>query len=513
MNHKGFTIIETIIGIALLAVIMGSLGTAVYQTVKVFLDSNDYKTAGDYSFEHIQSTDDTGKTNDTNWKIASTYTKTYKDDQGATKTQTDTTTDPIQITSFKNSKSIAKNQVQLNTFITTIGTKISYSYLSNVQDNNSAQEISELTDKGITSFDDLPDPSYSALNQSSNGRKSNNEEWGKWSFVGWSGGDLKKYIDNHKRPHKYYYTGDIKIYPLREQNINDDWKGLVTRDNFDDFINFVNEKLAIDPSYKPKLKAAYIFSKDVDGSLIEGRMLLGDENNNSSTTQNTRRQRDIDNLQNLSSMAASILKEEKGVLSSNFDDNGLNAVTGYGIEILHFRENGWPVLAQNRMNNDSYHSGNLNDNATYYEKTKGYNNYYKVGTYNSYTGGIDVNNRGTTKTGFLDRVFYEGIGFNLGLCGHYNDYGRYHGINYDYNTLLFGNDILTDSEPKISIYDSETLSLYMKINQERRNDNKYNVTVTTWVGTVSNPNNNNYSMTILHGYSASASFVSTTKIY
>ena len=180
MNHKGFTIIETIIGIALLAVIMGSLGTAVYQTVKVFLDSNDYKTAGDYTFEHIQSTDDTGKTNDTNWKIASTYTKTYKDSQGTTQTQSNTTTDPIQITSFKNSKSIAKNQVQLNTFITTIGTKISYSYLSNVQDSGSAQEMSELSDKGITSFDDLPDPSYAALNQSSNGGKSSNDEWGKW---------------------------------------------------------------------------------------------------------------------------------------------------------------------------------------------------------------------------------------------------------------------------------------------------------------------------------------------
>ena len=187
---------------------------------------------------------------------------------------------------------------------------------------------------------------------------------------------------------------------------------------------------------------AYLFSKDVEGTSADTKLL-----NFAAPT--IRESLDNRNITSLANAAAQYIKKN-GVdsLDSYLTADAQSAIFGNGLELLHFRENGWPRIATK-----NYGTGR-GSSMTSYENTRAYQNITKIGDGSTY------------KTGFFDTVF-KSIGYDLSKTDDPTDW---RGINYKYNILLFGDKVADNNQLKNS--------MFMQINKE-------NKTVRIWVGTVS----------------------------
>lgn len=431
--NKGFTLIETIVSIALISAIMTALSFGVASSYREYISSNAYKRESDTDLLNIQQP----YTNDsTIMKKSVDYTMTTTTDGKETKTSLAM----YNSTNKDDSISLSRFEAQASNF----KESLSFKFLTINTYNGKISTISELNNYPISSFDDLPATNYDALDTM-------NKEWGIWSYVGWSLVNLNNtswktqektktgiimYRDTHQNIS--LYCGNPNPAPL-----NSSYEGLITSSNFVTIQKMV-ENHQIDLSHYA-LVPAYLFSKDVEETPVDTDLL-------NNTQPAVRESIDTRNLSNLANAAAKYIKEH-GVdsINSYLTPNAKDAIYGQGLELLHFRENGWPRIATK-----DYGKGKGSSMTSY--ETDEWNREYQTIT--------KLGEGSTYKTGFFDTVF-KSIGYDLSKT---DDPSDWRGINYKYNILLFENKIADNSDLKNS--------LFMQVNREKK-------TIRLWVGTVS----------------------------
>lgn len=482
-KNKGFTLIETVVSIALIASIMTVLSFGVASSYREYINSNAYKKESDIDLGNIQEpfrNDSTILKKSVDYTMKATINgKTHST---ALSMYNTTNTDP--------SISLSRFEAQESNF----KSSLSFKYLTVSTFNGETKSIDELNNNAISSFDDLPTTNNEAL-------EGMNKEWGIWSYVGWSLVDLNNsswktqdktktgiimYKDNNKKIK--LYCGNPNPAPL-----NSSYEGLITRDNFTEMQKMVENK-QIDLSHYA-LVPAYLFSKDI-GETNADTELLKD------TSQLVRKSFvDERNISNLAKAAAKYIKSN-GIesLSGDLDLTANKALCNNGLELLHFREAGWPVEASSTTyyKNSEYYKknslyynkgGDLRRDSAYlrygepYENSNYYKNYPKIGNTSGYTNGFK-------NQGFLYETFMKGIGYDLTKVRSTNS-TAWRGINYDYNSLLFGDDLMQDNN-------QFQYSLFMKIDENSK-------TVTVWVNRVASDGSSN-SNGINSSYSATASY-------
>ena len=443
-NKNGFTLIETVITIALIAGIFTILGNVVYQTTTMMLDAKKYTDATDSLYDDIQS--------DSQYKNNLYCLKVTKDGS------TDSTTIPIRA---KESQMKANNRsddiLELNSFNTSLGYYFKFGYIYSIWiDKNDVPNQPKLSEKkkvdvdkipqldgwGVTKFSDLPNLK-NIDDTNSKELQTINNDFGKWAFVGWS----TEVDDDIKTPCKRqtFTLGNTDI----ASNSNG-WKGLLTENNFNDYLSYVKSKYPTPDSTSAsvQLYATYIYSRDLyddhglDDTYLKNRI-------GNSTTQTV----DMRTLQELADSAANLIKmSSMSDIQTQFGGSGskyYQALTSEsGIEVLHFRENGWPVVAEN-----PYRS------LVSTLETKTYSTTTKIGDQNNYYGG-------TKKGQFLYNVF-QGIGYDFTKIGNQYWYD-WLGVDYDYSCLMFSSDF-DDKNDK-----SHPYSLFMRLNENTN-------TVSFWI--------------------------------
>lgn len=422
-RSEGFTLIETIVSIALIASIMTALSFGVALSYREYKKSNAYKKESDIDLANIQ---EPYTTDSTTLKKSVDYTmKTTIDGKITALAMYNTTnTDPLislsrfeaQASNFKDSKYFTFNTVN-----STLG---------------KLNQVTELNNYTISSYEDLPSTNYEALDQT-------NKMWGKWSFIGWSLTKITKNADGSISGKLKSYTDSGKTLYCGNPNYASQatgYEGVINEKNYQDIMDAINNG-TIDLD-KYVLVPAYFFSQDVEGTAADTKLLTGADGT-------VRRDMDERNMKNLVKGAAQYIKE-KGIESVNSDLNGSaqDAIYGKGIEILHFRENGWPQVARYPLLNGRRSSNSWYENQDYYKnQTK-------------------IDNGSTWKTGFIYETFHA-IGYDIKETDDKNDWL---GIHYKYNILMFGDQVKDNGQ--------HPYSMFMQVN-------KTNKTVRIWVGTVS----------------------------
>ncbi len=432
-RSEGFTLIETVVSIALIASIMTVLSFGTASSYREYINSNAYKKESDIDLGNIQepyTKDSTTLKKSVDYTMQTTMDG--KTQSTALSMYNTMNTDP--------SISLSRFEAQASNF----KKSLSIQSLAISAKNGQLSPIAGLDDYTISSFDDLPSTNYDALD-------SMNKDWGIWSYVGWSLVDLNNttwqtqqktntgivmYYDDQNKAN--LFCGNPNPAPVSSS----DYEGLITSTNFEEIMEKV-ENGKIDMSHYA-LVPAYLFSKDVPGTHTDTDLL-----NYAKST--VRESIDNRNITNLANAAAQYIKKN-GVdsLSSNsyLTPDAQSAIFGNGLELLHFRENGWPRIATKN------YGTSRGSSMTSYENTRAYQNITKMGDGSTY------------KTGFFDTVF-RSIGYDLSKTDDPTDW---RGINYKYNILLFGDKVADNNQLKNS--------MFMQIN-------KQNKTVRIWVGTVS----------------------------
>lgn len=433
-NQNGFTLVEVIVALALVTMITGILATSLAQTLRYFNDANVYKKESDAAFDTIQS-DSTDIQYKTEYKLVSTDSDNKKNSVR------------VRVSSYTDKSS--KNKLTYQSIDVKLG--MVFDYTLNYSDKNNSKKtetLSELKDYGIQKFDDLPGTNYSALQKMS-------DEWGDWAFIGWST-SLKTYTAPSTG--RKYINGNPEA-----ASASNNWQGLITSENFMDFKNAV----ATGQVKNVTLYATYMFSYDVSDYTDDIDLIK-------MTPDSIRQKQDNVVLNKLAKYAAGIIKEKgTSAIDNCLSGNYRSAIYGNGLEILHFREGGWPVEANTNyytQNNDRNPQTGYYDYGQQYETQNYYKNYPKIGTAPGYTQGFKKND------GFFYETFANGIGFDLTKVGN-PIYGKpekkeksWRGINYDYNSLLFGSPIM-------DLNNRFRLSLFMKVDKSAQ-------TVTIWVNRI-----------------------------
>lgn len=453
-SRKGFTLIEIVVSLALLTMSFSVLAYSLSAGYSQYNRSNQYKKSSDKDLAEIQKAT---IAEDSNVNIDSQYTMEAKGRK--VKVDLYTYKDPSSSSAPSLSRFVASDsEFKSNA--------VKFEYYNVDSQTNRQDYIQELDGRKLSSFDDLPGTQFTALKQS-------NEDWGKWAFIGWSTA-----TDNYNGS----WTGKAKL-ATRENN----YQGLITRDNFDEVMEYYKNS-----KNTPKLYATYTYSKDVDENQNELVLLYNTDNK-------IRFAKDQSNIKALASKAAELIKENGlSIITSNFGTN--SPITSTGIEVLHFRENGWPVLANTvYYDRKDKSTGNYNVSATNYEASEWsqawyqYKKFPKIGNNTVYTGGIFTN-------GFLYKVFNDSIGFDLTKVGNATTHkDGYLNINYKYNNLFFGDTFKTDADVYGNTVRSKPFqhyySLFMKVDTT-------NKTVKVWAGQVTSRS----TTSTLPGYEYTASY-------
>ncbi len=461
MNKKGFTLIEVIVSIAILSIVLGVMSTGVNMVYRHYNASNSYKDDSDNALLNVQG----AYRQDTQMKGADYMLEISGEDidkkiQLFTYTSASYHNKLINNTSTAEEKKEAVYLTRLEAQSKEIETKF---YLVDAI-TGKASQVQGLETVSVNKFDDLPDESWDSL-------ANMNKEWGKWSFAGMSlspaiydnNGNLiyvkenkyynkktkeeryKKpiweYIDvNRRNDSQYFYSGYSK--PLEYDGLANEWKGIITEDNFKEFKNKVKSR-EIDMK-KYALVPTYFFSKDIYDSDLD-TILLNDADNS------LKEKKDEKNIQALAEKAAKMIKDNNLQYLDNelTNINNKNALYGDGLEIIHFREAGWGVLGEK----DYSRFGERNKGApSPYENSTTYKNLpHLKGTWNQ-------------NNGFIKEMF-ESIGFDI---TNINDESDWLGIHYKYNRFLFSNKIADQN-------DTRPYSLFMKVD-------KINKNVTVFIG-------------------------------
>ena len=303
-----------------------SFGTA--SSYREYINSNAYKKESDIDLGNIQEpyTKDS-----TILKKSVDYTMQTTMDG---KTQS-TALSMYNTTNTDSSISLSRFEAQASNF----KKSLSIQSLTIGATSGTMSSIPGLGDYTISSYEDLPSTNYDALD-------SMNKEWGIWSYVGWSLVDLN---NTSWKTHQKTNTGIVMYYDDK-QNMklycgnpnpapvsNNGYEGLITSANFEDIMKKV-ENGEIDLSHYA-IVPAYLFSKDVPETHTDTDLL-----NYAKST--IRESIDNRNITSLANAAAQYIKKN-GVdsLDSYLTSDAKNAIFGNGLEILHFRENGWPRIA------------------------------------------------------------------------------------------------------------------------------------------------------------------------
>ena len=469
MHNRGFTLVESILTFALLAIMLTILGTAIYRTTQSFIETSSYANNDDDTYDTAQSVNDADNY-ETKYSLTGKAEMLNSSGNVISTNDKDVSTN-LRIAINKNNKDSSISYSRLSGSLGTIFPYFNYDSTKSGWGQSSSQ-ITDLNNYGVKSFEDLPGTNYSALDELNN-------NWGKWSFIGWST-TLIEYSNSGIT----YYLG--KPDAASSQN---NWQGLITKDNFENFENYYNS-LSDQQKGNIKLYPTYMYSKDIPESKYE-TTLLGNANNTIRTNQ------DYKNIQALANKASELVAKEYSNHSSLEDTLkalGFNSTTSNalmsetGLEILHFRENGWPVLANNHYSNlqggilGEFYSGiegstqtDRNKKKFYDIKRSKYFNIVKIGDGNLIDDNISNLSQyyqGGVYNGFLYHVFNDGIGFNLRKCGSNINYRHYLNMNYDYSSLMFGNSI-TNSITNCS------KSMFFKVSE---NDGELSFTV--YMGTL-----------------------------
>ena len=452
-NRKGFTLIEIVVSLALLTMCFSVLSYSLSAGYSQYNQSNRYKKSSDKDLSEIQKAT---ISDDSNVTVDSQYTMEAKGK--SVKVDLYTYKDP----SVSSAPSLSRFEANDSEFKSNA---MRFEYYNVDSQTNRQDYIQELDGRKLSSFDDLPGTQFTALKQS-------NEDWGKWAFIGWSTA-TDKYNGS--------WTGQAKL-ATRENN----YQGLITRDNFEEVMEYYRNT-----KKTPKLYATYTYSRDVGGNQNELVLLYN-------TDKSIRFAKDQSNIKAIASKAAELIKENGlSIITSDFGTN--SAISSTGIEILHFRENGWPVLANkvyyNRGNNNltNYESGSWSSWPLKNWGDYQYQSFPKIGDGTNYKGGIFSN-------GFLYKAFNDSIGFDLTKVGNAISYrGNYRNINYGYNNLFFGDAFKTDAQVNgnrvISQSFQHLYSLFMKVDTT-------NKTVRVWAGQVTSST----TTSAITGYDFTASY-------
>lgn len=467
-KNDGYTLIEVIVAVALISMIMIMLTYATTQSLNNITNAKVYKKESDEAFDIIQS-DKTDNTYDTSYEIVTTDSNNKQNKIN------------VRIESYQDKTS--KNQILYQSVDNKLGINFDYSFAyTNSKGNYQSGKISELENYGVQSFEDLPNTNYSALQDIS-------DEWGDWSFIGWS-------------TETTTYTGSVINGNPQIASASNNWKGLITKENFNQIKDAINKGQINDLH----LYATYMYSFDIPNTNDDVKCI-------EATPETVRQAQDNKNLNKLAAQAASILKNKgTSAVDNCVTGNVREAIYGAGLELLHFRENGWPVEANkyyhnkrndstwaNRAYSDWFH---LQINHNFMEKADYYMEYPKIASQQAYSKGFIEND------GFFYETFKDGVGFDLTKIGNpgslkevdkYNNFNNleiygnspWRGINYNYRCLLFGQSFMGDNN-------QFNYSLFMKIN-------RMNKTVTVWVNTVSNDGQSS-SNGLNASYSATASY-------
>ena len=431
---KGFTLIETIVTIALIASIMTVLSFGISISYHNYVDSNAYKKESDIDMENIQKP----YTNDsTTLKKSVNYTMTTVSDNQSTSLAMYNTSHSDASISLSRFEAQASNFKDAKTF----------SYYTVDPTSGNLTKITALNNYTISSFEDLPSTNYEALDDM-------NKAWGPWSFIGWSvtkitknsdgtvSGDVMSYTDRGKR----LYCGNPNYASSKTK-----YEGVITSENYADVMSAIENGTINLDDYA--LVPAYFFSQDVPNTTADTRLLM-------QADQLVRRDMDARNMDNLTKAAVSYIKENGlSEVNSALNTQAQTAIYGNGLELLHFRENGWPQVARKNLLN-----GHGSRNSSY-ETSSYYQNQTKI------------DNGSIWKSGFIYEMF-QGIGYDIKETDDENDWL---GIHYKYNILMFGDQLKDDG--------SHPYSLFIQINKEKK-------TVRLWVGSV----NRDGSLTSLGGY-------------
>lgn len=428
--NKGFTLIETIVSIALISAIMTVLSFGVASSYREYISSNAYKRESDTDLLNIQQP----YTNDsTIMKKSVDYTMTTKTDGKENKISLAM----YNSTNKDDSISLSRFEAQQSNF-----KKSNYFTYYTVDPNTGKlKQITELNNYTISSYEDLPTTNYDALNEM-------NKTWGPWCFIGWSLArvikgsngtstvkDVKKDIMSYTDKGKTLYCGNPN-YASKSNG----YLGVINEANYKDIVDAIDNGTINLNDYA--LLPAYFFSQDVAGTAADTVLLTGADGV-------VRRDMDARNMKNLAKAAAQYIRE-KGTDGINSDLNGAaqNAIYGKGLEIVHFRENGWPQVARWPLWNGN---GSMNSD---YENKPYYQNQTKI------------DNGSTWKTGFIYETFHA-IGYDIKETDDKDDWL---GIHYKYNILMFGDQVKDNKE--------HPYSMFMQVNKTAK-------TVRIWVGTVS----------------------------
>lgn len=428
--NKGFTLIETIISIALIGSIMTVLSFGVASSYREYVKSNGYKKESDIDLENIQQpfTADSQmltKSVDYTMKVKMDATDESKDISIPLAVYNTTNNDKsISFSRFEAQQSNFKDDSKYFTF--------------NIvnPDTGELSEVEKLKNYPISSFEDLPTTNFEALHPL-------NETWGKWSYIGWS---LTKLKGKDGKPNIMSYTvGNVTAYCGNPNYATSatGYEGVITASNFQDIMDAIKKGRINLDDYT--LVPAYIFSQDryknLDTYLV------------TKAYPNVRQDIDNRNLKNLVQAAADYIKKNGlDAVNSVLTSDAQNAIYGDGLEILHFRENGWPQVARKNI----YH---LNDGGP----SGGGNLSYENGS--GYLSQIKIDDGSIWKTGFIYDTF-NAIGYDITKADSRN---TWKGINYNYNIFMFGDYIKDNYE--------HLYSLFIQINQSKK-------TVRVFIGTV-----------------------------
>lgn len=446
MNEKGFTLIETIISLAIITSLLLSLGIEVTNSIHTFNDARRFNDATDSAFENAQNISYTqNKSVYSNYQITGNV---YQDNNKVGElSESDSTYSPIPVgvTKYKHPKNSNVYRPRFNSLDSLIGNYFKFSSI-----DGKSGRIEDLSNVGINKFEDLPDASNSAL-------KNDNRTWGKWSFVGWSLGTYTsedaygtKNGDPKAAEFSSYSNGKTTVWQCT-------FSGLITSSNFDQFMSWYQYKKSINANFQPTLYPAYIFSRDISGNdnEVKYRMRAGAD---------FLTKVDTDNIEKVASEAAAIIKNQGiSAVEKQFTLTAWNALTnGKGLEILHSRQVGWCVLANTQYYSygDSSSIGierDLDWWGSDYSRNEAYKKFAKIGNNDSFTGGV--------KDGFLYHTFYDSIGYDL---NEINDKQEYLSINYGnsgenpvgYNCLFMSSDLKAEQDDQI-------YSVFMKISNNQ----------------------------------------------
>lgn len=470
MNEKGFTLIETIISLAIITSLLLSLGIEVTNSIHTFNDARRFNDATDSAFENAQNISYTqNKSVYSNYQITGNV---YQDNNKVGElSESDSTYSPIPVgvTKYKHPKNSNIYRPEFDALDSLIGNYFEFSAI------DGGGRIEDLSNVGINKFEDLPDASNTALDK-------DNKTWGKWSFVGWSlrtyqAEDAAKTLNGDPKAAEFtsYTYGGKTIWECTN-------KGLITSSNFDQFMSWYQYQKSQDENFEPTLYPAYIFSRDISGNDNEViyRMRAGAD---------FLTKVDTDNIEKVASEAAAIIKNQGiSAVEKQFTPTAWNALTnGKGLEILHSRQVGWCVLANTQYYSygDSSSIG-IERNLYLWDRNKSRNEAYqkfaKIGNNDSFTGGV--------KDGFLYHTFYDSIGYDL---NEINDKQEYLSINYGnsgenpvgYNCLFMSSDLKAKQDDQI-------YSVFMKISNNQ---------VTVTYGTI---DSNGNVIPFTQGYQATA---------